>query len=159
MSKEMNGTIKEILICENSGDELFNIKEALLIEGKGIKGDRYYSKTGTFSKALEEKGDFEVTLIEKEEIDIFNEETKNIYSPGAFRRNLVTSGIRLNELVEKNFTVGEALLFGVRYCEPCSYLAGRLGDSIMSNMVHKAGLRAIIKQSGKVSEGCAIGRC
>jgi len=114
---------------------------------------------GTFSEALEKNGDFEVTLIEAEEIYSFNKKTGLAYEARAFRRNLVTSGIRLNDLVGKEFFVGEARLYGVRLCEPCGYLAGLLGERIMDHMVHKAGLRAVIRQSGRVVVGDGVVQC
>lgn len=114
---------------------------------------------GTFSEALEKNGDFEVTLIETEEIYSFNKKTGLAYEASAFRRNLVTSGIRLNDLVGKEFSVGEARLYGVRLCEPCGYLAGLLGERIMDHMVHKAGLRAVIRRSGRVVVGDGVAQC
>jgi len=155
----MNGKVEQILISSNAGEELRQVSEANLIQGKGIEGDRYFFKVGTFSEALEEKGDFEVTLIEKEEIDAFNELAGLNYIPADFRRNIVTSGVRLNDLVGKEISLGRATLFVVRLCEPCAHLASILGDSIMSNMVHKAGIRALIRQSGRVGVGNTIGKC
>jgi len=155
----MIGKIEEILVCEKAGQALFNLREAALIQGKGIEGDRYFLKAGTFSEALEKSGDFEITMIEREEVNSFNNETCLAYEASAFRRNLVTSGIRLNELVGKEFTVGDARLYGVRLCEPCGYLAGLLGETVMDHMVHKAGLRAVIRKSGRVAVGVSIVQC
>ncbi len=155
----MNGSIEDILICENAGDRLKSVETALMIQGRGIEGDRYFLKQGTFSDALEEKGDFEVTLIEIEEIEAFNQETKLAYLPADFRRNIITKGIRLNDLIGREFKINDATLYGVRLCEPCAHLAGLLGDSIMSHMVHKAGLRAVIKKSGSIRLGSTIIPC
>ncbi len=43
---------------------------------------------------------------------------------------------------------------GIRLCEPYAYLSGKLSPEILKNMVHRAGLRAQILESGiiKVSE-------
>jgi hypothetical protein len=71
----MNGKVEKLLICKGAGEDLFEIKNAELFPGKDIQGDRYYFKTGTFSEALAKIGDFEVTLIEQEEIDDFNVKT------------------------------------------------------------------------------------
>jgi len=152
----LHGSIQEILICENSGDNLQYVDEANLIQGRGIEGDRYFNKTGTFSKDLEGGGDFEVTLIESEEIDSFNKKTGLDYQSTLFRRNIVTQNIRLNELVGKQFSIGDTVLFGARLCEPCAYLSGLLGDEIMQHMVHKSGLRAIIQQGGIIQTGATI---
>ena len=152
----MAGIIEDILICEKAGGNLKSISEVALVAGKGIEGDRYFLKQGTFSESLEEKGDFEVTLIEIEEINSFNEKTGLDYSPAKFRRNLVTKGIKLNDLIGQEFSIGDVTLYGVRLCEPCAYLAGILRQSILSHMVHKAGLRAVIKKSGSINLGSSF---
>ena len=155
----MKGNIEDILICKSGGGDLKSIETASLVPGKGIEGDRYFLKQGTFSEALEEKGDFEVTLIEIEEIDSFNQTTNLNYPPAVFRRNIVTKGIRLNDLVDREFKIDDTTLYGVRLCEPCAHLASILGDSIMVHMVHKAGLRAVVKKGGSVQRGSAISPC
>ena len=45
------------------------------------------------------------------------------------RRNLVTRGIRLNDLVGREFRVGTVLLKGADLCEPCAVLGERLADA------------------------------
>lgn len=152
----MGGNLLEILTCSMAGEELSNKNEVMLVAGKGIEGDRYFRHQGTFSEQLMEAGDFEVTLIESEEIDRFNELTGLHYSPDRFRRNLVTAGVKLNSLVGKEFSLGEARLIGVRLCEPCAYLADLLGNEVMQHMVHKAGLRATIKLGARVSVGSTL---
>jgi hypothetical protein len=155
----MKGNIEEILICKEAGSDLYTIDKAELVPGKGIIGDRYFYKTGTFSKTLEEKGDYEVTLIESEEIRKFNKEAGSNFSSGSFRRNIVTSGVRLNELVGESFKVGSIELKGMRLCEPCAYLEKLLGKEVMKLMMHKAGLRATVKVGGFVGSGDEITKC
>lgn len=147
----MEGFVKEIFISQLAGAEMRSIKSAELVKGKGIVGDRYFKKIGTFSEALEETGDFEVTLIESEEVEAFEKKLALGYTAKEFRRNLVTSGIALGELIGKEFTIGSVVLKGVRYCEPCAHLAGILGNEIMVHMVHKTGLRALITLGGEIS--------
>jgi len=146
----MNGVLKEILISSDAGVEMNSISEVFLEAGKGITGDRYFLNKGTFSERLAGLPDVEVTLIEKEEVDAFNAKTGKNYDPKDFRRNLVTSGITLNDLVGKEFQVGSVTLKGIRLCEPCAYLAGILDNELMEHMVHKAGIRAQVVKSGKI---------
>jgi hypothetical protein len=155
----MNGIVKEILIAENAGDDLFPLKRAEFVSGKGIEGDRYFNSIGTFSEKLKESGDFEVTLIEQEEIDAFNNISGLNYSNSYFRRNIVTTGIRLNPLVGSKLSLGEVQLTVVRLCEPCAYLSDILGEEIMQHMVHKAGIRAVITKSGIAEAGNTVGQC
>jgi hypothetical protein len=153
------GSIVEILIAESAGDKLQSIEQAELISGKGIVGDRYFNQEGTFSEALKESGDFEVTLIESEQIIAFNQLTDLSYTAPDFRRNIVTSGINLNALVGCNFRIGNVEFKGIRLCEPCGYLAGLLGKVVMDNMVHKCGLRAIITKSGTINSNSSVRQC
>ena len=43
-------------------------------------------------------------------------------TPGDTRRNLVTTGVDLPALVGRWFAVGDALLFGMKRCPPCTHL-------------------------------------
>ncbi len=72
---------------------------------------------------------------------------------GSFRRNIVTSGIRLNDLVGRRFKVGAALLEGMRLCEPCAHLGKLIGPAVVKGMVHKAGLRARIIHGSLIRVG------
>ena len=44
------------------------------------------------------------------------------------RRNLLTSGIGLNELIGRRFTIGDVLCEGIDYCTPCEHLVDRRAD-------------------------------
>lgn len=148
MSECDDALVLDILIAGQAEQALQPQAKAYFVEGKGIEGDRYFYKNGTFSERLEAAGDYQVTLIESEEIEAFNAATGKSYTAADFRRNVVTSGIRLNDLVGKRFRIGDVECYGVRLCEPCAHLAGQLGAEIMQHMLHKSGLRATITRSG-----------
>ena len=145
--------LESILVAANAGDELKSVDKAELVSGMGIVGDRYYKKIGTFSEGLAKSGDFEVTLIESEQIDSFNLETSLDYQAKDFRRNLVTSGVSLEALVGVEFKVGNVVLKAVRLCEPCKYLSDRLGEVVMRRMMGKCGIRAVIIEGGEINVG------
>lgn len=142
-----------IYIAQRAGVPMQSIEQAQLESGKGMVGDRYYSGQGTFSKRLAGLPDVELTLIESEEVDAFNREQGYEFGYGDFRRNIVTQGVRLNELEGREFTLGDVRLRGVRLCEPCAHLAGILTEAIMPALVHKTGLRAEILSSGRLQLG------
>jgi len=150
------GIIEQILIAEKAGEELVSVKSARLEAGLGIIGDRYYKKAGTFSKALEKTGDFELTLIEDEEIECFNHMTGLGYQGRDFRRNIVTKNVKLNDLIGGEFVLGAVTLKAVRLCEPCKYLSERLGDTVMENMMGKCGIRAVILKGGSITTGDSV---
>lgn len=146
----MTGKVIHILIAESSNSPMIGHRMATLNAGKGIVGDRYYSDPLEKHQSHNREPDIEVTLIEQEHIDRFNQLTQLNYTGYDFRRNIVTKDIRLNDLVKKNFYIGNVHLKGIRLCEPCAYLSKQLGPEIMQHMVHKAGLRARILSSGKI---------
>lgn len=149
----MKGTIVAIYIASEAGAIQQEVQSAALVAGRGIVGDRYERRAGTFSEKLQSGQDWEVTLIEQEEIQRFNGTRDKALAPGLFRRNVVTAGIRLNDLVGRRFRVGGAMLEGMRLCEPCAYLAGLLGPEILRAMAHKAGLRARILEGAVIHPG------
>ncbi len=148
--------VVEICISPVAGADLQSVPEAVLEADRGIVGDRYYRKIGTFSEKLQDKADWQATLIELEEVERFNAEFNASLGPGRFRRNIVTTGVRLNNLVGKQFFVGDALLEGIRLCEPCAYLGQLLGPEVVRGMVHKAGLRVRILSGATIRPGVDI---
>jgi MOSC domain-containing protein YiiM len=145
-----------LYISESASVPMLETQQVELEAGKGVVGDRYYSGKGTFSEKLAGLPDVELTLIESEEVDLFNKEYGHSFSAGDFRRNIVTEGVRLNDLEGKEFQIGDVRLRGVRLCEPCAHLAGILTSDIMPAMVHKTGLRAQIVSGGAVTVGEAV---
>ncbi len=57
------GKLLFIHIAEKASSDMKELKEAILIEGKGIKGDRYFNNTGKYSNIPDIR---DVTIIENE---------------------------------------------------------------------------------------------
>lgn len=150
------GKITAIFMACEAGAPLHSVPEATLESGRGLVGDRYYEHSGTFSEKLKDGVDWEITLIESEEIRRFNEEQGLALAEGSFRRNIIASGVKLNDLVGHRFCVGTALLEGIRLCEPCAYLGTLLGPEVVRAMAHRAGLRARIVSGAVVRPGDQI---
>jgi MOSC domain-containing protein YiiM len=126
------------------------------IAGRGLEGDRYCAGAGTFSE--QEGSGRQVTLVELEAIDALAAEDGIVLEPGATRRNIVTEGVPLNHLVEREFRVGEAVLRGTRLCEPCGHLQRLSGiDGLAQRLLHRAGLRADIVAGGTIRVGDEVG--
>ena len=153
----MIGEVAAIFLTPIAGEPPVSVESATLESGKGLVGDRYFLQAGTFSEKLKDSNDWEMTLIEMEEIRRYNELQDPPFAPGAFRRNIITSGIRLNELVGHRFNVGDSVLEGIRLCEPCAYLGSLLDPRITKAMAHKAGLRARIIKTAIIRCGDSIG--
>ena len=71
-----------------------------------------------------------------------------------FRRNLVTEGVQLNNLVGETFYVGEIRLRGHELCEPCRYLQDRLKvTDLVKRLTHKGGLCCEVLTGGTIRSG------
>jgi len=100
--------------------------------------------------------DFEITLIEQEQIDDFARRSGLGFTALHARRNLVTRGIDLNGLAGMEFSVGETRLRGIRLCEPCQHLAKISFPETLDGLVHRGGLRAQILSTGILRVGDPI---
>lgn len=148
-------TLIQILIAKSPKDEMQSLSEATVIAGRGIEGDRYFRGCGTFSPNPP-KLDFEITLIEQEQVDVFAKTSGLPFTAAHARRNLVTTGVDLNALVGREFNVGEAQLRGIRLCEPCQHLARISFPETLKGLVHRGGLRAQILSGGIIRVGDGI---
>lgn len=112
----MTAVIASIHIATTTGADMTSVSSAELQAGRGIVGDRYHAGEGKFSVKLMAKGenDWQVTLVEAEELDRFVTLEALDFGHSDFRRNIVTRGIRLNPLVGERFSVDGIEMEGVR---------------------------------------------
>ena len=149
-------SILGIYIAPSKGAGVMGYPKVSLRAGKGIEGDRYFSQTGKNRSSYQGQPDWEITLIESEVIESFNQDKGYSFHESDFRRNLVTQGLRLNDLVGKTFTINNVSFYGVQLCEPCASLQKRLGVRILPELVGKGGLRAQIRGNGVIAVGDSI---
>lgn len=147
--------VVQILIADSPKSEMRSLNEAVAIAGRGIEGDRYFRGEGTFSPRPQ-RPDFEITFIEKESIESFVKKSQLPFTARQARRNIVTEGISLNDLVGKRFSVGNVLIEGIRLCEPCAHLANISFAETLRGLVHQGGLRAQILRGGRFQVGDPI---
>jgi len=76
--------------------------------------------------------------------------------PAATRRNVLTRGIDVNELVGKRFRIGTVECEGVELCEPCTHLESMTQPGVIKAFVHRGGLNADILTDGEISVGDAV---
>ena len=148
----MPGRIEQIFIAPRKGAPVRACEYVEAIAGAGLEGDRY-----TDPRNQDPGEETQVTLIEVEHIEAFNAATGLAMRPDGPRRNLVTRGVSLNDLVGKRFRVGEAILEGRELCEPCALFARNTYRQALKAFVHKGGLRARIVQGGGIRVGDAVG--
>ena len=139
----------QIGIHESKGDEVRAIDTVEAIKGKGLVNNRHFKENN--------KKRSQITLIEIENINYYNKISKTLIPSINFRRNIITSGIRLNELLNKEFYIGKVRVKAHDLCRPCKYLQELLKqNNIIKEFLHKGGLRCEILTSGKICIGDKI---
>ena len=139
----------EIGITEKNNQEIEKKESIEVVASKGIVGDRYFHDFN---------GDREqITLIESENIDYYNNTFNTKFTYVEFRRNIITKNIKLNDLVGKTILVGNIKLKVNDLCRPCKDLQQRLGKSnIIKEFLRRGGLRCEILSSGTINIGDKI---
>lgn len=145
-----NGTVESIYIASAAQGAPQPVAQAAAIPGAGLEGDRYALKLGTFYKS---EPDYELTLIEAEAIEALRQHYHVDFAAGEARRNIVTRDIRLNDLVGKEFVIGDVHIRGIRLCEPCDHLQNLTGKPVLKGLLHRGGLRAQILTPGTIHVG------
>jgi MOSC domain-containing protein YiiM len=146
--------IERIYLACNPGEPQVEAQSIDVVVGKGIPGDRYFA-------SIDEPGQ-NITLVEAEEVEAFCADTGRPLDLSCTRRNLVTRGVRLNDLVGKEFMIGAVRLRGVELCEPCRSLGKRLASSNLTSaavvklLLNRGGLRANILDSGRIAVGAMV---
>ena len=139
----MSRVIK-IGLTKDHNKEIIETSEIDLIAGKGIVNDRHFKDYNDPFNQL--------SIIECENIDEYNLKN-NLNIPYLnFRRNIVTSGIKLNDLVGKKILIGSVKLEVLDLCRPCRHLSEKLGrNDIIKEFLRKGGIRCQIMNDGKIS--------
>jgi MOSC domain-containing protein YiiM len=152
----LHGTVEALAIAATATAPMRLVEEAQALAGRGLAGDRYAAKVGTFTPTDGGGHGYDLTLIQAEVLDdLVLAEDRRLGYAGA-RRNVVTRGIDLNALVGRRFRVGEAECIGERLCEPCAHLERLTTEGVLRGLIHRGGLRADILTDGRIRIGSAI---
>lgn len=150
----MSGTLREIWTTPEAAAPMRRLPAGRLVAGAGLEGDRYALGGGTWARYPDlEK---QLTLIDADEVAAVAAETGVPLTPGDTRRNLVTVGIVLPELVGRWFAVGDALLFGMKRCPPCTHLERLTGARLVKAMAQRGGVNAAVFAGATVAEGAVV---
>ncbi len=122
----MVGVVEGIYIAERSGQPMRTVSEVVGETGRGLLGDRHCRpdpqtkldpSCGPSAPPHHEVQD--LSLVESEVLDALLAEHGIELRGDETRRNIITRGVRLNDLVGRRFTLGGMLCEGVELCEPC----------------------------------------
>ena len=136
-------------ITANNNQPIKEVNSIEVLANKGIVGDRHFHDFNDPYNQL--------SLIESENIDEYNIKFGLNIPYINFRRNIITKGILLNDLIGKKLQIGNVELEGVELCRPCKHLTEMLNQkNILKEFMRKGGLRCQILSSSKITVGDKI---
>ena len=136
-------------ISTNNNQTISEVNSIKVLANQGIVGDRHFNE---FNDPYNQ-----ITLIESENIDYYNIKYGQNIPYKDFRRNIITKGIKLNDLVGKRFQIGKVELEGIDLCRPCKHLSEILDqDNIIKEFLRRGGLRCQILTSSTIEVGDKI---
>ncbi|WP_218124056.1 MOSC domain-containing protein [Haloplanus vescus] len=109
--------VTDIFVADAGSEPMQSVERVEAVEG-GLRGDRYCEGRGHYTPY----DVCEVTLIASEAIAEIDDALGLSLDAGQHRRNLVTEGVDLHDLLDHRFRVGDATLTGTRPRPPCSHV-------------------------------------
>ncbi|MGH7844146.1 MAG: MOSC domain-containing protein [Candidatus Binatia bacterium] len=145
-----HGQIVSLHIAPAAGKEMVSVPEVHAVPDRGLRGDRFFRRSWSALR----RPDKALTLIEQETIEAAAAELGSALAPGDMRRNIVTLGVPLIELLNREFSVGGVVLRGLRLFEPCMHLEKLAGvPGVCNALLHRSGLKAAILTEGMIRVG------
>ena len=139
----------KIGITDKNNQKIKEVNSINVVANKGILGDRHFQE---FNDPFNQ-----LSLIESENIDYYNIKYGLNIPYKDFRRNIITKGVKLNDLVGKKFQIGDVKVEGIDLCRPCRHLCEVLNqDNIIKEFLRRGGLRCQILSSSSIEVGNKI---
>ena len=143
------GAVLKLGIAKNNNQPIKEVNSIEVLTNKGIIGDRHFHEFNDPYNQL--------SLIESENIDDYNIRFGLNIPYIDFRRNVITKGIRLNDLVGKKLKVGSVELDAIDLCRPCRHLTEMLNQkNVLKEFLRKGGIRCQILSSSNIHVGDKI---
>jgi MOSC domain-containing protein YiiM len=113
------------------------------VAGRGLRGDRYFDHKDDY------KG--QITFFS---LEVFDELCAALQvrdcSPSLPRRNAITRGIDLNELIGQEFEIQGVRFFGTEESRPCHWMERAIATGAQAFLKGRGGLRARILNDGEL---------
>ena len=138
----MAGAVEGIFFGAVDEGPLEAADEVQVKTGAGIEGDRYGHK--------------DITLFEAEAIEGLKEDSGIELKPSEIRRNVMTRGIALNDLLGHRIRVGEVEAVVTELCHPCSHLQQLTQPGVLRGLTNRGGLNADVISGGAIRVGDEI---
>lgn len=146
----MPGRVEAIFLSPEHGRLPAPVESMRAHAGGGLEGNRYFWDDGGAPPGQA------LTLIAAEAVEAVAGEGDVSVEPPATRRNVLTRGIDVNDLVGRRFRIGDVECRGVEFCEPCSTLEGMTQPGVIKAFVHRCGLNADILTDGEIGVGDSV---
>jgi len=145
--------VVDIYTAPEGGEPMDATDAVTAIEG-GLVGDRYCRGTGYYSPY----DVCEVTLVASEALLEIREQHDIDLSDGRHRRNIVTSGVDLHELLDATVRIGDAELRGTRPRPPCAHVEQLAGEDGVASALGegRGGICAAVVAPGEIAVGDEI---
>ncbi len=149
------GSVVALFIVDRRAAPMKQVEQLYALAGRGIEGDRYFLGTGTYSKKPEPGR--QVTLIKSEVLQSLKDKFEITVKPEESRRNVLTRGIEINDLIGAEFFVGPVRLRAHRITQPCLYLEKLLDQpGLYKELWDNGGISCEILSDGVIKEGDII---
>jgi MOSC domain-containing protein YiiM len=147
------GSVVSIFVAPKSAEEMVSLSSVRALADRGLEGDRFFRESWN---AID-RSDKAVSFIEDEVLELAAEELGLESIGQKTRRNIVTRGVPLIDLLHREFVVGDVRMRGIRLFEPCGHLVqvSKL-PGIFKALHHRSGLKAAILSDGVISVGNRI---
>jgi MOSC domain-containing protein YiiM len=126
------------------------VTEVVAVAGHGLQGDRYFQSVENSNPSAE------ITLIECEAVEAAAAESGVDIRFEDTRRNIITAGVRLDDLVGKKLRLGEVEVEALEPNPPCRHLAEVAGKPLLRPLARRAGVRGRIVKGGVIGAGDPI---
>ena len=144
------GSCAAIFIAPHSAEEMISLPSVRAFADRGLEGDRFFRDSWNAVN----RSDKAVSLIEDEVLVLAAKEVGVENLAQLTRRNIVTRGVALIDLLGREFTIGAVRMRGIRLFEPCGHLVkvSKL-PAIFKALEHRSGLKAAILTDGAIRVG------
>jgi MOSC domain-containing protein YiiM len=133
------GVVEGIFVGPIDEGPLNAAEQVQVKTGGGIEGDRY--------------GDKDITLFEAEAIEGLKADTGIQIQPSEIRRNVMTRGVSLNDLLGHRIRVGEVEAVVTELCHPCNHLQKLTQAGVLRGLTNRGGLNADVVAGGAIRVG------
>lgn len=147
------GSVSAIYVAPHPSDPMVALPQVRAVTDSGLEGDRFYRESWSAVK----RDDKAVSLIEDEVLQLAAAELGLDSIAEISRRNIVTRGVPLIDLLHREFTIGGVRMRGIRLFEPCGHLVALTKlPGIFKALEHRSGLKAAVLSDGVIKLGDTV---